>query len=888
MGHNVENPSDSPTYRDAENALKRLGDLLEQSHPDALAATLKLIHVLIDKDRGVVLYLGSGCNVNVSETPAEGHKRLVSLTWVDLLEQLFGQLKPVPKQKLLQAYAGRASRVWQSRPELGFKHLLRGGEMDKLHLAWLLTNGFGGPAARDREIVKLVEPTHSTASESELYDALLALPFDDIVTTNYDSYIPRFLKARQERLRVRQGRRGRGAAQRAHDFKEIVKYDDLARASRREGVPRIFYLHGRAKVSDRLIFDRFDYAELLTQRDGMLDYVTYLLRDAHVIYVGFGLDDLTFNQMETRLHALHPAGRPLSFAFLSAVTEEERRVWQGRDLEIIDYGEHRHLPEILRRVNTVRQFVNTAEPGRPNRETHEPDDDRTEVYWRKALELYVGGDFEGSWLKTRAALASTLFWRRESSPQAYDHLTSLERAVRLCDIRIRLALNHYKLLWGKDKREHEELIKVNVEAADELIAKYKSRSAKGRTAAGDKRVLLALENSLDILKARDEYHRGRFLSARALYEKVVRTKHSHDLKANARDDRARVITKLRLAEGVYYAKCQLSRLEYQFIDRAATGRGPSRLQQVEEMLAVAREAGKLCEFLEKKEGTCRRFPEWEYFLNSLSVIRSISMWTAGRHKVRVCQDLIPTEKERVPAIYDELGEALDYLAFQPDRGDAGAPAAKRRPLWKVSPHWPMLRARYRCRGYALRWLVGQHLGERECDGDIIRAFKDIQKTFAQTRGRGLERQQVINLLEAARLNILAMFGEKKRRERNRQIQMASPLTIGAGLYYLDRAFCVLTPQQTRETSNRWLLALAYRLASYLALVAGDSLRHELNEVKSKDLKRFMARSVDDMVGEVAGHYRQFAKELEDRHVFDRRIGYYKTTFEAIRAELSVV
>jgi hypothetical protein len=889
MGHNIKNPSDPPTYRDAENALKRLRSVLEQSHPDALAATLKLIYMLIDKDRGVVLYLGSGCNVDVRETPSEGYKRLVSLTWVDLLKRLFDKLPRPSQQKLLQAHARRASKVWQARPKLGFEHLLRGGEMDRLHLAWLLTNHLGGPVARDKEIVKLVEPSGSASSESELYDAVLTLPFDDIVTTNYDSYIPRFLKVRQERRSARPEKKGAGPpAGHAHGFEEIVNItDDLARASKREGVPRIFYLHGRAKVSRRLIFDRFDYAEMLMQRDGMLDYVTHLLRDAHVIYVGFGLDDLTFNQMETRLHALHPAGRSLSFAFLPVVTEEERKVWQARDLEIIDYGDHRQVPDILRCVNIVRQFVNTAEPDRPNREAFEPDDDRTEVYWRKALELYVGGDFEGSWLKARAALASTLFWKRESGPQGHDRLTPFERAVRLCDIRIRLALNHYKLRWGKDKREHEELVKVNVEAADELITALKSRPAEWRAVAADKRVLLALENSLDILKARDEYHRGKFLIARSRYMKVVGSVRGEEIRARVRDERAKVITKLRLAEGVYYARCQLSRLEYQFIDRAASDRRKERLRRVNEMLAVAREADKLCEFLGTKERTCRRFPEWEYFLNSLSVIRSIAMWTAGRHAVRVCQDLIPTREERVPGIYDELSRALDYLKVSPGEAEAGNRNASRRLLWKVSPHWPVLRSRYQCRGYALRWLVGQQLNRPECDGYIIKAFQAIQKAFAQTRGRGLERQQVVNLLEAARLNILAMFGEKKRREQNRQIQIASPLTIGAGLYYLDRAFSVLTPQQTRETSNKWLLALAYRLASYLALVAGDGLRHELEEVKSKELKKFLSRGADKMVEEVAEHYRQFAEELADGHAFDQRINYYTATFNSIRDELSV-
>ena len=871
MDENSQN--NPPHYRDAEDALQKLADLLNQSHPEALQSVVNLTNVLIDKGRRVVLYLGAGCSASVRVKPSAGGASVKGMGWESLLEELFAALTPSKRKKFLEVHARRAGGVLASKKNPQFKDLFK--VFDKLQLASFLTQSYDGPKARDEVISNKVEPDEKAECTSELYEAILELPFGDIVTTNYDGHIARFLKKRNERL---------SRAGKDRPFFEITKADSIATASKQEGCPRIFYLHGRVGKS-LLVLDRFDYAKLLTERDGMLDYVAFLLRDSHVIYVGFGLDDPTFNQMETRLQTLHGENRPRSFAFLPAVTEKEREVWGKRNLEIIDYGAdsnpsrgHDSLPEILRCVNTIRGFVNWAEPNRRGESGRPvlPNDDRTQTYWADVLRLYLEGRIEESLRACRAALASTLFWERE--PVGGKNILPFDRAVKLCDIRIRLARIHYKLRWTPGGVEqHDRAMYENMEAAGRLIEEQEERqrqSLSRRVKNRDRLLLLALKNSLRIVRARVHYLKGEFKKAWSLYKDVAGSIRPRELKTNPGDSKAQIITKLKLNEGFYYAQCQISRLEYQFIDQSASDRLKERGRQVELMSEVEREIGRICEFLESKKETCEEYPEWKHYYNSLWTIRRISMWTAGRQAARVFKDLIPTEDERKDIAYGDLTRAMEeYLDYE------GAEA-----LWPLSRRWPAMRYRYQCRAYALRWIVGQHLGKEGCDKDILKAFRAIQQGFAETKGDGLERQQVVNLLEAARLNILAMFGEKLRQGGAGAIMDASPLTVGAGLHYLDEGFRAIE-NIPEEAPDQWLLALGYRLASYIALVAGPGLSAQMGEVQSTKLKEFLQKDAEGMVQTVGAEYRRFAERLGDLNAFDKRVGYFTESFKAIRKEL---
>src|SRR5689334_8641998 len=117
----------------------------------------------------------------------------------------------------------------------------------------------------------------------------MLLPFDAIVTTNYDWNARWFLSASP---------RGISA-----ELSEIYNTASLQKSFEDPKDLRLIYMHGKAwEKESRLVVDRFDYAELMSEHDGLFDFVTNLLRDACTLYVGFSLNDPSFNLLEDRLH----------------------------------------------------------------------------------------------------------------------------------------------------------------------------------------------------------------------------------------------------------------------------------------------------------------------------------------------------------------------------------------------------------------------------------------------------------------------------------------------------------------------------------------------------------------------------------------------------------
>jgi hypothetical protein len=804
------------------------------------------------------------------QTPT-GQGPFRGLSWAELLQ---GLLETIPEGQRNELLVNLRRRVaYSGRLRKGFE--VEDLKMDRLLIAWFIGRAFPTVEARNEAIFRLVEPPGESdlkaVCQSDLHDELLTLPFDDIVTTNYDHHIARFLKTRQKPI----------------EYVDITDSRDLARASAGNGaVPRLFYLHGKAGPEARLVFDRFDYAALLAERDGIVDYVTYLLRDAHVIYVGFGLDDQTFNLMETRLQQLQGVHRPQSFAFIPVVTEKEREEWQRRNLDIIDYGiEHKVLPEMLRCVNTIRRFVLWAEPARPARAERAVD--RAEDYTKLAVNQYVAGDFINSLLNCRAALAATLFWDKEVvRGSERKTLLPLDKAVRLCEIRIRLALNHYKLcfapaheLWRTHSIKPREALELNLRAAQAIVKE--ARTIPKGTQLGRRNQLLGLDKSLKVLEARIAYHKGDFKRALRIYSEVVTDQTERAFKRDRYDDRSAVISKLRLAEAFYYAKCQISRIEYQFLDRSRKSRTEERQRQVSLLTSLADSMERIRAYIDQREDTCGHLPEWAYFRHSIATIHCIAMWTAGRHAVRICQDVLPIIAERTRENLGRLDEGVALLEKNP--------AQNLEVKWRPpSSRWRALRYRYLARALGLKWVIrcSESGAGTMRDDDLIRAYEWIQKAIEEAKGPGLERQRIVNFLEAARLNVFALFGERIRRTKPGAVDGASPLTLAAGVYYLEIAFTEIDKAAKEKVDVTWLRVLGFRLASYFAIVSGVPRGELARRVTNKDLAQFFKLTLDQMVKRVIDGYREFGRKISDRTALARRIQYYESSLKTIRAELA--
>lgn len=934
-------------YEHAETAQNELDELLRE-YPAARTAVSQLTRILLGSDRRVVLYLGAGCSRQVNVQVPRAYPEFRGRGWVELLDELIRRMDKADRKEFLSELGIRSG---QSRPPRRVGRLLEEG-FDKQQIAWFISCRLG--VERDALIDQIVEPPVGSTRESPLHEQLLDLAFSDIVTTNYDTNIEYFNGNRERQL----------------PLQKIVDAADIARRPDHASERRVFYLHGRVgETRRRLVFDRFDYAELLAQHDGLLAYVTHLLRDSHVIYVGFGLDDSSFNLMETRLYSMHGTDRPESFAFMSKVTEAERRAWRSRNLHIVDYLDDKQLPGILSCINTICAFVRWAEPTRPKGVS--PADDRTRQYFKDALDAYVRGDFETSLVEARAALASTLFWERNEISGDRPTLPFRE-SVRVCEIRIRMALNHYKLksvAWSGNPvmatptMTHPQRMITNMKAAERRIEDERKKQEARSGLSWSKEAILALENSLSILKARIKYHQPGFDEARLRYEKVTNEETAKLMKpTRGRFVPQTEIWRLKLAEGFFYARCQLSRIRYQFLDGGGDQRHDaalrSRRREVEELTNIFTSAETTLDYINEHNFGAEYAHDRRYYEQSLRTICSIARWTAGRHAIGIFRDVLPTIDERTDKADVALTKGIkllkyDYGAFsegvrllqkvvrrrnlpsslivadicdvidslQSTANQEDAQLARRvandgierlrqivseagltveetpSPLhrgidllqeavdrgariWKPSPRWQALRFRYLSRGYALRWLLRQCTNPADqCpDGDLVEAYTAIQTAIACAAGPGLERQQIVNSLEAARLNLFAISGDALRNQTLPRWHDLSPLSAAAGIFYLDQAFAGI-----ERFEDRWLCIIGKRVASYFGLLSRGL--SGLSGLRSKKLKAFFQLSIEEMQLDVEREHREFASAINKPHAFDSRIKFYHDTFSAIRDEL---
>jgi hypothetical protein len=336
---------------------------------------------------------------------------------------------------------------------------------------------------------------------------------------------------------------------------------------------------------------------------------------------------------------------------------------------------------------------------------------------------------------------------------------------------------------------------------------------------------------------------------------------------------------LRFAEGHFYAKCQLSRIAYQFKQQATERGSTDRIRAIKLLEELRKEIKKTRNFIATSEPECRTIPEWDYYLNSMGILDRIAVWTAGRHALGVCRDVIPTERERSPEVHAKLTSGLKLLEEDPVKTE--------KITWEMSPRWFALRYRYLCRGYALRWIVTQpgYAKAQSDGGDLFDAYRYIQMALQVAGGPGLERERIVNLLEAARLNVLAMFGERIARAKGKRSLNISPLSFAAGLHYLDAAFRELDQMKKRQEIE-WLLILGYRIASYFAVVSGPERVEEFERLQvNKKLYQFLTMSSDKMRKMVAKEYALFGKMLGNATIFNKRIEYYQQSFDDIRTEL---
>ena len=211
-------------------------------------------------------------------------------------------------------------------------------------------------------------------------------------------------------------------------------------------VPRLFYLHGKAKTEsdavDReynLIFDKYDYANLFSKDNEILNYLVIVLLRYGVLYVGFGLDDQTFDYMESRIKMICEKGGsekiPTSYALLRSleISKREKEALEKLfNINVIEYDDHNDLPLIVENVNNIIQYTKNL-----NIEWIENFDQQKEAVdslKKSGIEEYLEGNLDSCKDYYEKALGHTLFW----------DVNRWENVRQICDLQKKIGINSFK------------------------------------------------------------------------------------------------------------------------------------------------------------------------------------------------------------------------------------------------------------------------------------------------------------------------------------------------------------------------------------------------------------------------------------------------------------
>jgi hypothetical protein len=477
----------------------------------------------------------------------------------------------------------------------------------------------------------------------------------------------------------------------------------------------------------------------------------------------------------------------------------------------------------------------------------------------------------------RAALGSTVFWDRDE----LGDYQKPERAEIVCDILIRLAQSHYKLRWslGSDKgpEDHSKRMEGNLRDAKAIVERIKAR----RTTLYDEAALLALDNSICVLDARIKYHDGNYPEARNIYSLIVERTRDH---VNNLDlcGKGLNIWKLKIAEAFYYSQCQISRIDYQM--------RPHRCDWRKEQINTLQEVGRRIREICVKIAECRQDfgsdAEQNHCLNSFATILRITQWTQGRLTISVIGDLLPVQKERAKQEYEELASGLRLLQSDPWKELCKSVSfLENKTAWRAPARWLAMKNRYEARGRALKWLVSKQDDLSQDDpGSLLGAYACIQEASNQTRGRDLERQQMLNVLEAARLSTLITFGERVVYAPRIGGIQATPFSCAVALYHLNEAFNMMAILKT-PSNDQWHCILAHRIASYFGLLVAPMREGDLNTIDNQSLRTFLGLPTNEMRNTVVRLYTEFASRFQQDTFLAERIAQYQQTFDSIQNEI---
>lgn len=852
-------------YYEAKEALQ---ELRGEGETDLLAkgsswANLKsLLRQLLAPRNNLVLFLGAGSTLGITAIDEQnaGNPEFKALSWDGLLKELFLRLDEVKQREFLidqtLDHSDDISEEDKTCNSVWFEKIR--AFRDKPTLAWHLSLYFNQSNGRNEAIYELVaEPLFNRVLVSPILEQAFKLPFNDIVTTNFDWSVEEFLKyentnRKESRSEIQKVRRYN---KEEIDFSVIYDLSSFLNSIASKKEHRLFYIHGKADSngSNFLVFDKFDFARLIAQRDSVLEYLIGQFLNSTILYIGFGLDDQTFNYIQERLFQIFGshAAFPTSFSFSTQKSTTEIAAYNSKHINVINYqpgSNHKNLAKILKHLNTIIEYLRQS-PENELTVTIPSNVTITRSYMDFGRKSYLSGNLDNSLKNYRLALASLLFSDDVKAKTLGDLPQEIwEYHKLLLEIRRHIALNLSKLRWRNPdffERTTTSLTITLVQAKKSLAeykSKYPSNLKNNKSLAFGMR---AQEVSLDVLRARISSHDGNIKGSSALYELVQKSlkkeKDFLDRWANALTAMVNGVPYSSFLDGLsaeerqsyeinddvlllgasyIFAREQQKRHDT-FLNGTISDSEPTYIEQYSVLIRE----------LTKSENLKYFNAEMGINLQELASILVIGLWEVGSRYVRYAsRDLLPITQN----FEDNINRAI--MLFEKDEtefGDAAGIISLGDKQISILPsvRWQTRMYRHRSRAYMLRWYVN---GNPE---DMLKAFVSFKKALDPSK-ETLKGEYIKNCLESVRMHLLIMLKGQINPEQ-------SELCRATGVYYLRESLNVVIELLGRTKSNSkslndilkicrkgenhhvwWMMIFVLKIASYFNVVLGDLRRSE--------------------------------------------------------------
>lgn len=852
-------------FYEAHEALNQLrkGDLLAPESWDNLS---KLFEDLLITKPNMILFLGAGTTMSIEKNEIEtGAFPFQPYSWEGLLKKLFLGLGENRQKKFLEEQSdGHEDKIkeWRSKSNGDWFDIIKNFK-DKPTLAWSIGLYYSKLTARNKVLYQLVSSPFEESSDfkSATLEQIVKLPFNDIITTNFDPSLTQFLE-KEDVFREEHKSdflRYRGYEKKQNKVVEIFDQTSFLQSITKQPRPRLFYIHGKADENGNnfLVFDKFEFAKLLSDEVGMLNYLINQFLFSTVIYFGFGLDDQTFNFIQEKLSKILKKASPkkdshepdieklYSYSFSTQISETEIAEFEkNKFIRVIKYNDHKKLPVILNHINTILEYFRQSPENEI--ELKFPSDEKNVSYQNRGRKEYLSANYKDGLKYYRLAFATLLF---PSDPSAAE--SSWENNKNIIQIRRYLALNLSKIRWKTPFTDSErvELLEGTVSRAEELLEKCEQQFKNNLDEAG-KLSIEAQKVSLKVLRARVKAHEGNIRESFNRYRefeedfknnpvtKKFLRRHSvllanirrpnfqtfkiqqkevfdRDIRQINRDKKLSEVEKkkqIQEREETYYdygIDESIFILGYSYIfAREQRKRHNSFLNSqtdVDEEKYIKNYTD-LIELLVNKENSKFFKDEFSISLETLGGVLVISLWEIGTRLIRYSSDdFLPNEN---PDFYSNIGRAIEL--FDHNEEDYNLKKKyiyinEKTPLINILPseRWQTRMYRHKCRAYMLRWVKMEENQRRSGNkDDLLLAFTSFKKALDLSSKKETLRSEFLkNCLESVRMNTLTMLYTSKE-------DPSYALSEAACYYYSNQAveiiYKLLDPKNDDLPLNKML------------------------------------------------------------------------------------